>query len=94
MGSFTILPGIYHSKDNTAIVAIRNHEKTAMEINTNEIYVNNDAYIAAENPNTGNNKFNISGDSLNKLKKEALEKIIRKFPEILYSDDQKLTFTH
>lgn len=95
MGNFSILPGIYYSKNNSAYVAIKNHSKSQIEINMNEIDFDNDEFITAERPTKNNrNKFNILDDTLNKQEKQALEKLVEENSEILYSDDQKLTFTH
>lgn len=96
MGNFSILPGIYHSRNNIAFVAIKNHAKSQVEVNINEVDFDDNEFITTENPMHGSsrNKFNILDDSLNKQEKKALEEIIAENSEILYSDDQKLTFTH
>lgn len=95
MGNFSILPGIYNSRRNSAFVAVKNPNKTNLEININEISFNNNDFTEIEQPeNTKRNKFKIQDDSLNKPEKEALEKIISDNSEILYFEDEKLSFTH
>lgn len=95
LGNFSILPGIYHSRNNSAFIAVKNHEKSQIEINVNELEFDNDEFVAVEKPiENHKNKFNILDDSLNQQEKKALDDIISEYSEILYSDDQKLTFTH
>lgn len=95
MGDFSILPGIYNSKNNFACVAVKNHSKLNLEINVNEISFKNDEFIETQGPKyLTKNKIKIQDDSLDKLEKEALEKIISDNSEILYFEEEKLSFTH
>lgn len=92
---FSILPGVYHSSNNEAYVAIQNHGKATAEINFTEFHTNEENFAVFEKPiSDSRNQFKITDESLNKQEKQALERIIKENAEILYFDDQKLTFTH
>lgn len=42
--NFTVLPGLYRSTNNIAFVAVQNHSKAPLEINSNEIEIGNDLF--------------------------------------------------
>lgn len=96
LDNFSILPGLYVSKNGTAVVAIRNHKpKTSLEINLNEIEIGTDCFRLKKVPNINHNaEFHIRDENLNEEEKRELKTIINANRDILYSENDKLTFTH
>ena len=93
--SFTILPGLYQSVNNTAVVAIQNNAKQALEINSNEIILDEDPYDLKDLPTQINTKnYTFRDEHMNKEEKQALKKVIDKYREVLYAESDKLSFTH
>lgn len=93
---FTILPGLYEEKHGKAIMAVRtNCINKPCEINVNELEVGKEYYeiekIASKN-NTKN--YDIRNGHLNAKERQALEEVINKNREVLYCEDDNLTFTH
>lgn len=97
-GKFSILPGIYRSLNGKATVAIQNHSKIPLEINMNQIDIRPDKCEIAEKPNIEFSQkhidYRLRNEHMNDEEKKALEQVIRKNLEILYDENEKLTFTH
>lgn len=93
---FSILPGLYQGRDGTAIVAIRNHKPDeAFQLNLNEIEIGTDCFRLKNVPKVNKNaKYNIRDEHMNDEEKRALKMVIDANREILYSESEKLTFTH
>lgn len=96
--SFSILPGLYLSKNGTAIMAIRNHKPhTTTQLNSNEMEIGTDCFRLKNVPQPSQNqdgKYPVREEHMNDEEKRALRKIIHANKEILYTDSEKLTFTH
>lgn len=97
-GNFSILPGLYRSSNNRAVVAIQNHKKSSIEININQIQTKTekceitklpDADIAPKKIN-----YHFRDEHMNELEKNALKEVINKNREVLYEESETLTFTH
>lgn len=93
---FSILPGLYQSRHGTAIMAIRNHKpNTSLQLNTNEIEIGTDCFRLKNVPKVNQNaKYNFRDEHMNDEERSALKAIINANREVLYSDSEKLTFTH
>lgn len=101
--NFSILPGLYRSNNRIAFVAVQNHSKNPLEINTNELKISNDLENEMENdpfdltdlPKTVDPvNYSFRDDHMSEEEKLALEKVIKKNKEVLYAEKDKLTFTH
>lgn len=93
--NFSILPGAYRSLNNKAFVAIRNYKKSNLEINITELDPNNAKFtVQRESIEYDKKDFEITDDSLSEYERRALQKILNQNSEIIYADEQKLTFTH
>lgn len=100
--NFSILPGLYRSENNLAFIAVQNHSKTTLEINSNEIKFDNspkevedDMFDLIDLPKQVDPKnFKIRDDHMNEEEKIALRKVINQYKEVLYVESDKLSFTH
>lgn len=93
--SFTILPGLYRSTNNKAIVAIQNISKCTQEINLNQVKIDNDPFDLMELPTQIDPiNYNFRDDHMNNEEKEALQEVIKQNKEVLYTESDKLSFTH
>lgn len=95
-GNFSILPGVYHSSNGNAYVAARNYLKSPIDINLTELNSANEEFNVYEDPlkTFETPEFKITDDSLNNEERTELEKILRQNSAIIYSEDQRLSFTH
>ena len=100
---FTILPGLYRSENNLAFIAVQNHSKIPIEINSNEIKIENDLQKELEDdpfdltdlPKQINpTDYTFRDDHMNEEEKHALRKVISKNKEVLYVETDRLSFTH
>lgn len=93
---FTILPGLYEATKGKAIVAIRKIEdQTAVEINVNELEFGQDYYEIERIPSKSKpSKVEIRDNHLNDKEKSALRDVISKNNDVLYCEEDNLTFTH
>lgn len=101
--NFSILPGLYRSANKTAFIAVQNHAKSQIEINTNELKLSNDLgkqiehdpFDLKELPKTVDPiNYTFRDDHMNEEEKQALRKLITKYKELLYVESDKLSFTH
>lgn len=92
---FTILPGLYKASNGKAIVAIHKKcEDTSVEINVNELEFGQDYYEIEKIPSGNQIKYDIRDNHLNDREKATLKEVIDKNKEVLYCEDDNLTFTH
>lgn len=96
MKHFTILPGLYEASKGKAIVAIHKiSNENETEININELEFGQDYYEIEKIPLKNNQcKYDIRADHLNEREKTALSDVISRNREVLYCEEDNLTFTH
>lgn len=98
--NFKILPGLYKSKNGSAIVAVkRNSGDSSCIINTHELMknTNHNDYQVLKKMNHTKKPFcdtKIRNDHMNAEETKILSETINKYREILYDENSKLTFTH
>lgn len=94
---FKILPGLYNSKNGKAIVAIeRNSNGNNIQINLHEINFE-DNYVTMKRDNLQKTKQceqEFRDSHMNTEEKSALRNVIKDYKEILYDENDQLTFTH
>lgn len=98
-----ILPGLYKSENGVAIVEIQNEtenreieiDMNEFEINVNELENGSDYHeLKKITPSPDGLKYKLRDEHLNEIEKEALLDTINNNKDVLYYDEDNLTFTH
>lgn len=93
---FTVLPGLYHCENGSATIAIRKDaDLKEVEVNVNELEAGEECYELERIPSSNKSiLYNFRQEHMNDLEKEALKDAIKEHKGVLYSENDKLSFTH